>query len=103
MSKKSFRDMTSRIMPDQKMLDAMTRDLSFVPSSATNAISLTKDQIGQFNRNGFLMPLDRSDTKETENLREYFDNLLARVQAAGADSYSIISGQVKHARIYDIA
>jgi|TARA_B100000405_G_C16633927_1_gene392423 non-heme Fe2+,alpha-ketoglutarate-dependent halogenase len=102
-SKKSFRDMTSRIMPDQKMLDAMTRDLSFVPSSATNAISLTKDQIGQFNRNGFLMPLDRSDIKETESLREYFDNLLARVQAAGADSYSIISGQVKHARIYDIA
>jgi len=103
MTNKSFRDMTSRIMPDRSMLDSMNRDLRFVPGNPTEAASLTPEQVKQFNKDGFLTSLDRSEEKETESLREYFDKLLAQVQSAGADSYSIISGHVKHARIFDIA
>ncbi len=103
MTNKSFNDMTTRIMPDRSMLDSMDRNLSFVPGNPTTAKNLTPDQIDQFNRDGFLMPLTCSELNETKDLSKYFDQLLAQVQSVGADSYSIISGHVKHARIYDIA
>jgi len=103
MTNKSFNDMTTRIMPDRSMLDSMDRNLSFVPGNPTTAKKLTPDQVDHFNRDGFLMPLTCSELNETKDLSKYFDQLLAQVQSVGADSYSIISGHVKHARIYDIA
>ena len=103
MSNKSFHDMTTRIMPDKEMLAAMDRDLRFIASDPQKAKALTPAQVEQYNRDGYLLPLQRSDASEASALSAYFHGLLAAVHAAGADSYSIISGHVKHARIYDIA
>jgi non-heme Fe2+,alpha-ketoglutarate-dependent halogenase len=103
MNGKSFHDMTERIMPDKAMLATMDRDLRFIPSDPQKAKALTIEQVEQYNREGYLLPLRRSDAAESTEISAYFDVLLAEVHAAGADSYSIISGHVKHARIYDIA
>jgi ectoine hydroxylase-related dioxygenase (phytanoyl-CoA dioxygenase family) len=103
MNDKSFHDMTERIMPDKAMLATMDRDLRFIPSDPQKAKALTIEQVEQYNREGYLLPLRRSDAAESTEISAYFDVLLAEVHAAGADSYSIISGHVKHARIYDIA
>ena len=103
MNGKSFHDMTERIMPDKAMLATMDRDLRFIPSDPQKAKALTVEQVEQYNREGYLLPLRRSDAAESTEISAYFDVLLAEVHAAGADSYSIISGHVKHARIYDIA
>ena len=103
MSSKSFRDMTPRTMPDRDMLATMERDLRFIPSDPQRACALTTEQVEQYNREGYLLPFRRTDATESADLGDYFDRLLDEVHAAGADSYSIISGHVKHARIYDIA
>ena len=103
MSNKSFRDMTPRTMPDRDMLAAMERDLGFKPSDPQRARALTSNQVEQYNRDGYLLPFRRSEATESAELSAYFDGLLEAVHAAGADSYSIISGHIKHARIYDIA
>ena len=103
MSSKSFRDMTPRTMPDREMLATMERDLRFIPSDPQRACALTAEQVEQYNREGYLLPFRRTDATESADLGDYFDRLLDEVHAAGADSYSIISGHVKHARIYDIA
>jgi ectoine hydroxylase-related dioxygenase (phytanoyl-CoA dioxygenase family) len=48
------------------------------------------------------MPFCRSEAEEAKEVSAYFDLLLDEAHAGGADSYSIISGHIKHSRIYDM-
>src|SRR5439155_13695044 len=41
-------------------------------------------------------------TEEADANRRYFDELLARVLAAGGDSYSISTAHLKYGRVYDL-
>src|SRR5262245_4555469 len=89
------------IIPDQKAIAEMQRDLRFHPATGEPK-ALTRDQITQFNRDGFLKGLRVFNQQETETTRRYFDDLLARVLAAGGDSYSISTAHLKHGRVYDL-
>ncbi len=90
-------------IPGQDDLAAVTRDLSFHPSTASGTLkALTADQIEQFNRDGYLKPFRIFTDAEIAELREYFDRLLARYTAEGKDSYSISSAHLRHGRVWDV-
>ena len=98
----SFSDMTPRHFPSQEELDAMDRDLNFVPLGVDQPQTLGRDQIDAFNRDGYIKPLTIFNAAEIDAYRAYFDQLLEQTLAQGADSYSIVSGQVRYATIYDL-
>lgn len=93
---------TYQIIPDQSDIEAIPRDLRFYPSSVTNPQVLTPDQVATFNRDGFIRPIRLFSTEEIADIRQYFDELLAKVVAAGGDSYSISSAHLRYGRVYDI-
>ena len=81
----------------------MERDLRFFPAENRNPKTLTRAQVDQFNRKGFVFPLDVFDESEARANRAWFDDLMQRAAAAGHNSYSI-NGWDKHcSRIYDLA
>jgi ectoine hydroxylase-related dioxygenase (phytanoyl-CoA dioxygenase family) len=63
---------------------------------------LSREQIEAFNRDGYLRPVPIFNSEEIAGIRSYFDALLARVLAAGGDSYSISTAHLKYGRVYDI-
>jgi hypothetical protein len=91
-----------KILPGQDELDQMQRDLRFYPSQVTNPKVLNLAQIDQFNRDGYLKGIRVFDPDETVRNRDYFDALLAKVLAAGGDSYSISTAHLKYGRVYDL-
>src|ERR687895_305277 len=91
-----------KIVPDQSELDSIERDLTFYPSTVKAPQVLTKMQVGTFNRDGFVRPIPIFSPTEITDLRNYFDDLLQRVIAAGGDSYSISSAHLKYGRVWDI-
>jgi hypothetical protein len=93
---------TFKIVPDQKDLDAIERDLKFYPSEVTNPKVLTKDQVAHFNREGYVSRVPIFPAAEMQEIRQYFDDLLAKVIAAGGDSYSISSAHMKYGKVWDI-
>ncbi|MFO1091940.1 MAG: phytanoyl-CoA dioxygenase family protein [Planctomycetaceae bacterium] len=93
---------TYKIIPDQAEIDALPRDLRFYPSTVTAPRVLTPQQVEGFNRDGYIRPLRVFSQEEIAGIREYFDELLARVMAAGGDSYSISSAHLKYGRVYDL-
>ena len=60
------------------------------------------DQIGQFNRHGYLKPFRIFSPNEADDLRAYFDKLLASVLASGGSSYSISTAHLRHGQVYDL-
>ncbi len=54
------------------------------------------------NRDGFVGPIQIFDEQEIAGIRSYFDDLLAKVVAAGGDSYSISSAHLKYGKVYDL-
>lgn len=97
MSEKQF-----SIVPSEDELNRLGRDLRFHPSSTASPTSLTVDQVDDFNESGFIAPLAVFDAVETAGIRDYFNDLLARVVAAGGDSYSISSAHMKYGPVYDL-
>jgi ectoine hydroxylase-related dioxygenase (phytanoyl-CoA dioxygenase family) len=93
---------TFATIPGQDDLAAVERDLSFHPSSNPSPRVLTTEQIERFNRQGYLMPFRIFSTEEMNDLRSYFDGLLARYLAEGKDSYSISSAHLRHGRVWDV-
>lgn len=91
-----------KILPDQNELEAMQRDLRFYPSQVTQPKVLAKEQIEQFNREGYVRSLRVFDAAGTARNRQYFDDLLAKVLAAGGDSYSISTAHLKYGYVYDL-
>ena len=91
-----------KMIPDANELASMERDLHFYPTQNNTPDFLTSDQIESFNRDGHLGPFQILSAEEANELRRYFDRLLADQLAAGKDSYSISSAHLKHGRVYDL-
>ena len=89
-------------VPDQQDLEKMPRDLRFHPCRNENPSVLTAEQIGSYNECGFIKPIEIFPADEIQDIRNYFDDLLARVTAEGGNSYSISSAHMKYGRVYDI-
>ena len=91
-----------KIIPDNTELDQVERDLRFHPLGVENPLTLTREQIEAFNREGFLKGIRIFDEDEIAAHRRYFDQLLARVIAEGGDSYSISTAHLKYGEVYDL-
>ncbi|HLQ43143.1 MAG TPA: phytanoyl-CoA dioxygenase family protein, partial [Planctomycetaceae bacterium] len=91
-----------QIIPDQSQLDQMQRDLRFYPSPVTDPQVLSREQVAQFNRDGYVSGLRVFDEPQTRLNRQYFDQLLAKVLASGGDSYSISTAHLKYGSVYDL-
>ncbi len=91
-----------QIIPDTQDVESLGRDLRFHPSTTTQPQSLTREQIDQFNRGGYLKSIRIFSLAEIESIRDYFNDLLRQVVAAGGDSYSISSAHLTYDRVYDI-
>ncbi len=91
-----------KVLPDADDLQKIGRDLQFHPSTTTNPKVLTQAQIEDFNRDGYVRPLSIFSSAEMTGIRTYFDDLLAKVIAAGGDSYSISSAHLKYGKVWDI-
>ncbi|WP_088253767.1 phytanoyl-CoA dioxygenase family protein [Fimbriiglobus ruber] len=93
---------TFQPLPGTDDLGRVERDLRFHPSTSADPKVLTRSQIDQFNRDGYLMPFRFFDAVEVTDLRGYFDRLLASYLAEGKDSYSISSAHLRHGRVWDV-
>jgi hypothetical protein len=96
------RDIEFQAVPDQHDLDRAERDLRFHPATTTEPAVLSSDQIGQFNRDGYLRNIRIFDAVEMAAHRQYFDRLLERVIAEGGDSYSISTAHLKYGHVFDL-
>ena len=90
-----------KVVPTQQDLNDLDRDLRFYPAT-TKPVVLEQDQVDQFNRQGFLKPIDLFGAEDMIEIRSYFDELLRSTLAQGGDSYSISSAHLKHSRVYDL-
>jgi non-heme Fe2+,alpha-ketoglutarate-dependent halogenase len=91
-----------KAVPDVTDLASIPRDLRFHPTHNPSPKKLTADQIEQFNREGYVKGIRVYSDAEIAGIRSYFDQLLAKVVAAGGDSYSISSAHLKYGRVWDI-
>lgn len=93
---------TFQPLPGHADLASIPRDLRF--HACTNAYPkvLTHEQIEHYNRYGYIMPVRLFSSKEIAEIRGYFDQLLARYQAEGKDSYSISSAHLRHGQVWDV-
>jgi hypothetical protein len=91
-----------KIVPDTDDMGELDRDLRFHPADPSAAVALSREQVEQFNREGFLKGIRVFEEAEITGIREYFNELLARVLADGGDSYSISSAHLQYGRVYDL-
>ena len=91
-----------KTVPEHDQIAAMARDLKFHPSTVTDPQALTVEQIEAYNRDGYVKGLQIFSTEEMAEHRRYFDELLAKVMAAGKDSYSISTAHLTYGRVYDL-
>ena len=75
----------------------MERELKFFPVENDEPQKLTRDQVRQYNEQGYICPLDVFTPEEVEANRGYFDEMMAKAKAAGHNSYSI-NGWHRHCR-----
>lgn len=90
------------ITPDDVQLDELDRDLSFHPAATANPAVLTPEQIGCYNKDGYVKPLDIYSPGEIADIRAYFDRILEETIAAGGNSYSISTAHMKYGPVYDM-
>ena len=90
------------ILPSEKELGKVERDLNFYPSHVTAPKTLSVDQVEQYNRDGYLQGLAILSEEEVVDTRNYFDRLLEKVLADGQDSYSISTAHLTYGRVYDL-
>ena len=89
-------------IPPTGALDAVARDLRFHPAGVANPQLLTPEEVAGFNRDGYIKGIRIFDAAEIDDIRRYFDRLLADALAAGRDSYSISTAHLSHGRVHDI-
>ena len=87
---------------DPSDLGSIPRDLRFHPTRNAQPKVLTQEQIEQFNREGYIKGIRIYSEEDIAAIRRYFDDLLAKVIAAGGDSYSISSAHLKYGKGWDI-
>jgi non-heme Fe2+,alpha-ketoglutarate-dependent halogenase len=83
-------------------IDEIPRDLRFHPSDPSAAQILTSDQIEQYNSDGYIKGIPIFSRDEIDDIRTYFDALLARVLESGGNSYSISTAHVSYGRVWDL-
>lgn len=88
--------------PEIDDIHSQKRDLRFHPSTTENPKLLTREQLAKFNSDGFLTKIRIFDEAEANEIRNYFDGLLAQYLAEGKDSYSITTAHMKHGKVYDL-
>src|SRR4051794_13127298 len=93
---------TPKFVPSAGELSQVERDLRFHPCTVENPRTLAREEIARFNRDGYLKGRRIFDDAEIAEIRRYFDDLLERTLAAGADSYSISTAHLRHGRVYDL-
>ncbi len=76
-------------------------DLSFTPVTNPAPAKLSLNEIEQYNRLGYVRPIDAYSTAEVARLRAYFDKLMADMGPDGA--FGINCYQARLAGIWDIA
>jgi hypothetical protein len=91
-----------KVIPGQSELDTIERDLRFHPVVNPHPRTLSREQVEQFNREGYIRGVRIFSDAEIADIRDYFDKLLARVIAAGGDSYSISTAHAKYGRVWDL-
>lgn len=91
-----------KTIPQHEELQQIERDLRFHPSPVTEPAVLTREQVEQFNREGYLRPFRIFSAEEMAEHRAYFDELLAAVMAQGGSSYSISTAHLKYGRVWDL-
>lgn len=91
-----------KVLPEVDDLQKIGRDLRFHPSTTTAPKVLTREQVEGFNVDGYVRPLPIYTPEEIGGIRNYFDDLLKKVVAAGGDSYSISSAHLRYGKVWDI-
>jgi Phytanoyl-CoA dioxygenase (PhyH) len=91
-----------QIIPETDVVEKLDRRLVFHPADAEDPATLTRRQVRDFNEGGCLLGIRIFDDEQIRGLRRYFDELLERTLAGGADSYSISTAHLKHAPVYDV-
>ncbi|MDA0205444.1 MAG: phytanoyl-CoA dioxygenase family protein [Acidobacteria bacterium] len=94
--------MQFKAVPEEQDLQKLVRQFQFFESRTTDPKSLTRADIEAYNRDGYLKSIGALSDEEVMDFRGYFDDLLAKVIAAGGDSYSISTAHLKHGRVYDL-
>ena len=80
----------------------MNRDLRFFPVETQNPQALTKEQIDQYNAQGYIFPIDLFSEEEVVANRAYFNHLLSMAKDAGLDSYGINGWHTHCEGVYDL-
>lgn len=88
--------------PTPEQLAELPREIGFVPAENESPVHLSTDQIAEYNREGYLLPFDGLDERESAELRAFFDGVLAAFVELGRDSYSINTAHLRFARIYEL-
>jgi non-heme Fe2+,alpha-ketoglutarate-dependent halogenase len=83
-------------------IDDLPRDLRFRPSKTENPQALAHEQIDAYNKDGYIKGIRIFSPSEIADIRSYFDELLARVLAAGGNSYSIATAHAQYGRVWDL-
>src|SRR5436190_17445103 len=100
---KSFQTETQyKTIPKFEELPELERRLQFHPSTVTDPKVLTREQVAAYNQDGYLKGFRIFDSAEIAAHRQFLDETLAQVIAAGGNSYSIISAHVKYGPVYDL-
>ncbi|MEO6434549.1 MAG: hypothetical protein ABIP55_02155 [Tepidisphaeraceae bacterium] len=83
----SAKDPLSCVAADE--LSSIQRNLQFHPSTVNDLKALTPEQVEAYNRDGYIKGIPVFGAAAMDQYRRQFDAILARVMAAGGDSYSI--------------
>jgi hypothetical protein len=79
------------------------RDLNYYPVGGTRRKSLTDEQVAQYNRDGFTFPVDVFSESEAAANLAYFDDILARAEAEGWNSYNVENWMRRCRGMFDLA
>lgn len=90
------------MFPEEERLAAMQRNLRFHRVENPQPQLLSKEQIADFNRDGYITAISVFSEAEIAEHRRYFDDLLARVLASGQDNYSIKTAHLLYGKVYDL-
>ena len=89
-------------VPQQNELESVERDLRFRPSPVQTPRVLSPADVAHFNAQGYVTRVPIYMTAEINDIRTYFDGILAEAFAAGKDSFSISTAHKTYGRVYDI-
>ncbi|MCA9107199.1 MAG: phytanoyl-CoA dioxygenase family protein [Planctomycetales bacterium] len=88
--------------PTTAQLASLDREMRFCPTENRAPSVLSRQQVDQYNELGYVLPFRALETAEANELRAYFDGLLAAFIELGRTSYSINTAHLRFARIYEL-